>query len=419
MPQYFFKKKKTKKRKKIFFGIIILLIIILLLIIFLKSDSKQASINNQENEIEVKKNKPETSQIKKNEYIIQPGEAFSLLYKKLELSKEQVQQIYQSAKNIYNLENIKAGNKIEIIFKNNKFQEFIYNIDKDKFLSLKNNNSGLIAKLKKYNYKTKIFKKEGIVKSSFYASAKNNNIPDKIIMEMANIFAWDIDFGFDIKKGDTFKVLYEKRFLNGKEVDTGKILAAKFVNMGEDHYGLYYNHQNGDFDYYDLEGKNLRRTFLKSPLQYKYISSSFTYKRWHPKFGGYTPHLAIDYAAPSGTPVVSSGKGRVISIGWRNCIGKTIEIRHNEKYTTRYSHLLSYARGISHGTNISQGQIIGYVGSTGSCSTGPHLEYAMKIYNQAINPLLQKFSSVGEISEQEKYDFNIKKRGLLEMLGEK
>jgi len=142
------------------------------------------------------------------------------------------------------------------------------------------------------------------------------------------------------------------------------------------------------------------------------------YKRWHPKFGGYTPHLAIDYAAPSGTPVVSPAKGRVIFVGWKSCIGRTITIRHNSKYTTRYSHLISYADNIYSGAKVKQGQIIGYVGSTGSCSTGPHLEYAMKVYGQAVNPLHQEFERLKSISQENKADFKIKKQALLEMLDE-
>ncbi len=420
MPQYFFKETKKEKIKKLIPIVFAILFIIIAIILFIPKSNKSSAEINKTSELQKiqKQVIKQKSKIIKNEYIVKPGEVFSLLYEKLKLSQAYLQQIYQNAKDIYNLENIKAGNKIEVIFKDKKFQEFIYNIDNEKYLTVKNTKQGLKAILEKYDYKTEIIKKQGTIKTSFYKAAKNQNIPDKIIMEMANIFAWDIDFGFDSEKGDTFKIVYEKRTLDGKEVKPGKILIAKFINRGEDHYGLYYKDDSGKFDYYDLKGNNLKRTFLRSPLQFKYISSGFTYKRWHPKFGGYTPHLAIDYAAPSGTPVVSPAKGRVIFVGWKSCIGRTITIRHNSKYTTRYSHLISYADNIYSGAKVKQGQIIGYVGSTGSCSTGPHLEYAMKVYGQAVNPLHQEFERLKSISQENKADFKIKKQALLEMLDE-
>ncbi len=420
MPQYFFKENKKEKFKKLILLFAAILFIIIGAFVFIpKTKKSSADISNDLNKEKLEQEKNE-DKIIKQEYIIEGGDVFSLINEKIKLSKEENQKVYQLTKDIYDLKNIKVGNKIETIFKNNKFQKFIYNIDNEKFLSVTvDDQNNFISKLEKYNYKTKIVRKEGVVNSSFYASAKNNDIPDKIIMEMANIFAWNVDFGFDIQKGDKFKVVYEERSLDGKKVKPGKIIIAKFINNKTEHYGLYYKDDNGNFDYYNLDGENLRKTFLKSPLKYKYISSNFTYQRWHPKFGGYTPHLAIDYAAPSGTPVAASGKGKVIFVGWKNCIGRTITIRHNSKYTTRYSHLISYAKGIKYGANVSQGQIIGYVGSTGSCSTGPHLEYAMKIYGKAVNPLLQEFGSVNSVSEENKPDFEIKKQALLEMLGEK
>ncbi len=216
-----------------------------------------------------------------------------------------------------------------------------------------------------------------------------------------------------------FDVFYEKRFLDGQEIKPGKILIARYQNQTKNYYAIYFKDWDEHEDYYNLDGKNLRRQFLKSPLNYKYISSGFTYKRMHPILGRYTPHLGIDYAAATGTPVSASGAGTVISAGWKYGIGKTVIIRHNEVYTTRYSHLNSYARGIKYGAKVSQGQVIGYVGNTGEWSAGAHLEYAMSKYGTPINPLNQNFERSEPVKEMYQADFNSYQKELIRLLEEK
>lgn len=398
------------------FAIVAIVIFIFLVIsgniIFKRKDRTQqiapiADVTSQQNPAETKSIL----------HIIRPGEVFSNVGASLGFTTELTQEILNSSNDVYNLANITAGNKIQSFFNidSNEFEKIVYQIDQDNFLEVKKIQNGLIAEKKKNKYDIELTRVSGTIKESLYMAGKNTGLTDKTIMEMADIFAWDIDFGLEVRVGDSFDILYEKRFLDGEEVKPGKILLARYKNEENEYWAVYFKDVEGNEDYYDLDGKNLRRQFLRSPVHYKYISSGFSYKRLHPVWRIYTKHLAIDYAASTGTPAQASGAGTVIFTGWKKCIGKTVIIRHNDVYTTRYSHLSSYAKGIKYGAKVIQGQVIGFVGTTGSCSTGPHLEYGMKKYGQAVNPLLQKFDKVEPIKDIYRDDFEFYKETILNM----
>lgn len=363
-------------------------------------------------------------------HIIKPGEVFSKVGASLGFTVELTQEILESSKDTYDLANIKADNRIQGFFNlhSNEFEKMIYHIDENSFLEVKRTEDGLVAQKKKNKYDIELTQVSGVIEDSLYMAGINLGLEDKTIMEMADIFAWDIDFGLEVRVGDRFDILYERRFLpsttfgtkvvlglDDKEVGPGKILLARYKSEDDEYWAAYFKDAEGDEDYYDLNGKNLRRQFLRSPVHYKYISSGFTYKRLHPIWRIYTKHLAIDYTASTGTPVRASGAGTVIFTGWKKCIGKTVIIRHNDVYTTRYSHLSSYAKGIYYGAKVTQGQVIGFVGSTGSCSTGAHLEYGMEKYGQAVNPLLQKFDKAEPIPGIYRDDFEFHKDTLLQL----
>ncbi|MEK9185958.1 MAG: peptidoglycan DD-metalloendopeptidase family protein, partial [Patescibacteria group bacterium] len=201
----------------------------------------------------------------------------------------------------------------------------------------------------------------------------------------AEIFAWQIDFAADIQKGDSFKVFYEERYRDVQYIMPGKILAAEFTNTGKTFRGYYFAGSNGKAGYYDEEGNSLQKQFLKSPLQYKYISSGFSYSRLNPITKKVSAHRGIDYAANYGTPAVSVGDGMVIQAGWNGPYGLSVLIRHNDTYQTRYGHFQSLARGIAVGAKVKQGQVVGYVGATGQ-ATGPHLHYEMHKFGSYVNP---------------------------------
>jgi len=360
------------------------------------------------------------SKYKIYEQTIGLGETFSSLASSLNLAVEKMNKILKISENVHSLADIRAGHIIKTFFDEttNQFKKLEYQINENNLLIIiaDDQKGVLLAEKKEIEYEVELKKVSGVIEKSLYQTGQSLGLPDKIIIEMADIFAWDIDFGFDIKVGDNFDVIYEKRFLNGEEAKPGKILMARFNNQGHDSWAIFYQDIGGRSDYYDLDGHCLRRQFLRAPLQYKYISSGFTYRRLHPVLGRYTQHTAIDYAAPTGTPVSATGGGTVTYVGWQGGVGMTVVIRHNEIYSTRYSHLSAYGKGIKIGAKVAQGQIIGYVGSTGHLSTGPHLEYAMNRYGTPINPLTQNFDQVEPLLEIYREDFNLKKEELLKKI---
>ncbi len=360
------------------------------------------------------------SKFKVKEHLISSGEVFSNLAVGLGLTDKEVQEIIQASERVYDLAQIRAGNRIESSFdlQTNEFKKMIYNIDEDNYLVIEKTENGISAQKIKNKYDIELTRDSGIVKDSLYLTGQNLGLKDKTIMEMADIFAWDIDFGLEVREGDEFELLYEKRSLNGEEVSPGRILAARYQNQDKNHWAIYYKDPEGREDYYDLEGNCLRRQFLKAPINYRYISSSYSLKRLHPVWNIYTTHRAIDYVAACGTPVSAAGDGTVIFVGWKNNVyGKTVEIRHNGVYTTRYSHLSAYGKDIKYGVRVTQGQIVGFVGITGT-STGCHLDYAMTKYSQLINPLTQNFERSEPIKDLYREDFEFHQQTLLEFLSQ-
>ena len=233
-----------------------------------------------------------------------------------------------------------------------------------------------------------------------YESALAQNIDERAVIGFADAFQWTIDFAWEVRQGDTYKFIYEERYLDGEYIMPGQILAGKFVNAGKDLYAFYYQETAENFGYFDEAGNSAERTFLKAPLAFKYITSGFTTgSRYIAAFNIAPGHRAIDYAATFGTPVRAVGDGTVIFAGWDGSYGYKISVRHNATYTTNYAHLSKFA--IKSGQKVSQGQTIGYVGSTG-LSTGPHLHYELVKNGTKINPLTEVFPPKEGIKEENK-----------------
>jgi murein DD-endopeptidase MepM/ murein hydrolase activator NlpD len=277
------------------------------------------------------------------------------------------------------------------------------------------NGDDFSAREEKINYEVSEKIVSATINNFFYVDALSAGLTESTVLELGDIFAFNIDFTTEIRQGDQFTVVYEKRTRDGKEAPDGRILAAKFINDGSAYYAYYFDN-NGNGGYYDAEGRVLERQFLKAPLSYRYISSGYTGARFHPITRTVSAHYQIDYAANAGTAVVATARGTVVGAGWEGGWGNMIRLRHDNGYTTHYGHLSAYAKGIRSGVSISQGQLIGYVGSTG-WSTGPHLDYGMMLNGSPVNPLkldLPKGAPLGadkmEAFENLKNDF----AGLLE-----
>ncbi len=230
------------------------------------------------------------------------------------------------------------------------------------------------------------------IESSLWQAAVGQGLSPELVLELSEVYAWTIDF-FGLQKGDSISVYYEELYVDTTFLGVGKIYASHFFASSVPHKAYLFDSEsmldsadvyiNG---YFDENGKNLKKAFLKAPLNYRRISSTFTYARKHPIYKTVRPHTGVDYAAPMGTPVVALGDGKVIEKGYKGGGGNTIKIRHNSTYTTAYLHLSKYGKGINVGTQVKQGQVIGYVGSTGA-STGPHLDFRVWKNGTPVNPL--------------------------------
>jgi murein DD-endopeptidase MepM/ murein hydrolase activator NlpD len=253
---------------------------------------------------------------------------------------------------------------------------------------------------------------EGKIKNSLWEEIRCRGESPELIMKFSDIFAWQIDFLNETKKGDSFKLIYEVFEREGKFVSYGDILAAEYEASGERYDAVLYQDYSGHKDYYDPKGKSLRKAFLKSPLNYRRISSRFSFSRLHPVFKTYRPHYGVDYAAPYGTPVVSSADGIIIFAGWKKGLGKTVEIKHSNGLITSYGHLSAFAEKVRKGERVRQGEMIGRVGATG-LATGPHLDYRCKMGGRYVNPLKMNFPSAEPVKNICLSDFKAKSENLL------
>ena len=323
--------------------------------------------------------------------IVRSKDTLDAIFTKHNLEKADMSRILVSAKKVYNLSKLSIGNvySFELDKTDNRLIKMRYGIDDLSFIDVTRDDKGFSTE----KVDVEFTKKTGTIsinikENLFYSMPGTHKEYHKLTLKLADIYAWDIDFSSDIRNGDTVKILVEELWAGGAFKGFGEIIAVEFVNNGRTHNAYRYM-TNGYSDYYDANGRSLRKALLRSPLKFKYISSGYTNRRFHPKLRIYRPHLGIDYAAPTGTPVSAAGNGTIAFAGYKGQNGKMVRIRHNGSFETFYGHLSRIPRKIRRGAKVSQGDIIGYVGSTG-LSTGPHLDYRMKRNGKNVNPLKVK-----------------------------
>ncbi len=256
---------------------------------------------------------------------------------------------------------------------------------------------------------------KGVVDRSLFQAVEDAGESAALVLGLVSIFESDFDFTADTRRGDRFRVLVEKRYAGDTFVDYGRVLAAQYLNDGKLLTGVGFENRGGRLAYYDLGGSSLRKTFLKSPLEFTRITSGFTYARPHPILGGVRPHLAIDYAAPVGTPVRAVADGAVLHAGWDGGNGISVRVRHRRGYETMYNHLSRLGPGLRAGARVGQRQVIGYVGATG-LATGPHLDYRVAKNGTFVNPLQEKFLPGEPIAPGDRAQFLRRARALVERL---
>jgi murein DD-endopeptidase MepM/ murein hydrolase activator NlpD len=227
---------------------------------------------------------------------------------------------------------------------------------------------------------------QGTITSSLFEAGSASGLSDNLVMQLAGIFAWDVDFALDIREGDNFSFLYQEKYYKGKKIGDGDILAASFTNQGKSYYAIRYEDAKGYVQYYTPKGDSMRKAFLRTPVDFARISSRFTTARYHPVLHKIRAHKGVDYAASIGTPIKASGDGKVIFAGRKGGYGNVVILQHGTRYTTLYGHMNGFRRGIHVGSKVSQGQVIGYVGKTGLAS-GPHLHYEFRVDGVHRDPL--------------------------------
>ncbi|MGZ3742368.1 MAG: M23 family metallopeptidase [Pseudobdellovibrionaceae bacterium] len=355
-------------------------------------------------------------------YLIPPKSTLNSLLRELEVSPQTIHQIVEAAKPVSDLGRLKPGVRFQLTYMNpaDTSSEVVgirFHFSPAEMLEVKKSANGWTAQKITEVVEKKIMTFSGIVTSSLWNSAVQAKMDPNLISDLAEVFAWQLDFSREVQANDHWRLSVEQKLVKGQPIGWGPILAAEYESETQKYTGVLYHTEENQWGYYTPEGANLRRMFLKSPIRYGRISSRFTTKRFHPILQFNRPHLGVDYAAPIGTPVRAVGDGVAMDVGAHGGAGKMIRIRHNSEYATAYKHLSGFAKGIRTGARILQGQIIGYVGSTG-LSTGPHLHFEFFQKGRYVDPLGRKFPQAEPIPSRLLTKFKSEVLGLMASLPE-
>ena len=354
--------------------------------------------------------------------VVKKGDYFGTIMEDCGVGANQIQRVIKASEKVFDLKKIRLGNQYEILREKDSVGAsafFVYELD---------NLSSVVVSLKDslyaYVYQKQVkpvLKKAAVtISTSLWNDVQKAGIPAMMALKLSDIYDCTIDF-FGLQSGDSFEVMYEELQHEGEYMGLGKIHYAEFMHAGKQYNAVRFHVGENSSIYWNEKGESLKKAFLKAPLNFTRISSRFTYARKHPVLRIVRPHTGVDYAAPSGTPVVALGDGVVIHKGWAGGGGNTIKIKHPGNYVTSYMHLKGYAKGISKGSRVSRGQLIGYVGSTG-ISTGPHLDFRVYKNGKAIDPLKMESPSVEPVSkdkmpafqaQMERYAFQMDSLGVM------
>ncbi len=346
---------------------------------------------------------------------VKKGDSLAAIFKRHNMDASELHSIMKLGKDTRKLRYVKPGQQLRIrLDQDNALQTLIYDITKYETLAVHRDGDNFVSSYHHKNVEKRFNHASGVIRSSLFEAGGLAGLSDKLTMELANIFAWDIDFALDIREGDHFTVLYEEHFLNGVKVNDGPIIAAEFVNRGNDFHAIRYTDEGGHSDYYSPDGHSMRKAFLRTPVDFRRISSRFG-KRHHPVLNRIRMHKGVDYAAPTGTPIRAAGDGKIIHKGRKGGYGRTIIIQHGGRYSTLYAHMSSYRRGIHVGKRVKQGQVIGYVGASGR-ATGPHLHYEFRVNGVHRNPLTVRLPNASPINHKYKESFTAHAQSLLSQL---
>ena len=328
----------------------------------------------------------------------------------------EINKIVEKSKGIFDVRRVNTGKKYAVICATDstkKAQYFIYEIDATNYVVFDLRGEIDVYKGKK-PVTVKLKTASGIIKSSLWLTMEEQKLSPKLTAELSTIYAWTIDF-FKIQKNDGFRLYYEDKYIDGQYIGIGRLLAAEFTHKGQDFYSFYYRENENFGDYYDEQGKTLRKAFLMAPVDYKRISSRYSKRRKHPVTGRWKGHFGTDYAAEKGTPIWSTANGTIIAATYTKNNGNYVKVRHNGTYTTQYLHMSKIKPGIRKGVFVKQGDIIGYVGSTG-LATGPHVCYRFWKNDKQVDPFKQKLPPGDPIKKENREAYMLAKDSLMQIL---
>jgi murein DD-endopeptidase MepM/ murein hydrolase activator NlpD len=347
---------------------------------------------------------------------VKPNGILSGILLKYGVSMQEIDQVIRNSRTVFDVRNIRSGNNYILFCDKDSIgraRYMVYENDPSTCYIFSFNDSLNITPFRK-KITSEIKYASGTIATSLWDAMMAGGLHPSLVVELSEIFSWSVDF-FGLQKGDNFKVIYEERFIDSVSIGTGKIYGAQFNRSGSSITAIPFIQDERE-TYFDIDGNSLRKAFLKAPLQFSRISSRFSSSRLHPILRIRRPHYGVDYAAPLGTPVHSIGDGRVTSATTENGSGKMVKIQHNSVYATAYLHLSRFGEGISAGAFVKQGEIIGYVGSSG-LSTGPHLDFRFYKNGSPVDPLKVDAPPVEPVSEENKVKFEINKTVILSLLG--
>ena len=342
---------------------------------------------------------------------IRKGDNLSSVLARHRVSRSTAIQVSRAAKPVFDLSrSLQPKDTIRLALSNNGLLVGLsYPMDRDRMLLVtRDDGVHFVPHVQQKSYSTRLEVVSGVIgrDGSLFTAGKSAGLTQSLAIQLAGLFEWDVDFARDIRSGDGFRVVHEVKYDEGKRVRNGKIVAAEFVNQGQVFRVVRYTDPSGSSGYYDAKGRNVRKMFIRAPVDFTRISSLFSQRRKHPVYGYTRAHKGVDYAAPTGTPVRAAGDGRIAFVGRKGGFGKLILVRHNGTYTTAYAHLSRYSRGLRNGQRVAQGQVIGLVGATGA-ATGPHLHYEIRIRGKQVNPLSIQLPGTNAIPRAYMNDFRI------------
>jgi murein DD-endopeptidase MepM/ murein hydrolase activator NlpD len=359
---------------------------------------------------------PAPPRLANRKIVLRPGDNIGDVLSRHGFSPAEVNALCEQARPVYDLRRIRAGQELRLFASvDARIDRLEYDINEIDYLAVERRDGRYEAALKHRPVDIRVKEVWGAIEDSLILSFNALGEGDPLALAFSEIFGWDVDFYMDLQPGDTFRVIFEKRYIEGRFAGDRNILAAELVNEGKVHRAFYFEPPDTKKPgYYNEAGASMEKEFRRSPIKWARVTSRFSSHRLHPIRGVYTTHYGVDYAAPAGTPIQATADGVVISAGWNGGAGRMVRIRHKNNYETMYLHLQGFAAGIRRGARVKGGDVIGYVGSTGE-STGPHVDYRILRGGGYLNPLSAKFAPVEPLKPEliEDYKKSVEKYRLL------